>query len=42
MKLKIDKDIIAKAKSCNFSKKCLEDFDSSLCCDVTEKCSNFL
>jgi len=42
MTLKIDKNIIDKVKTCNFAKKCLEDFDSALCCDIVEKCSTFL
>lgn len=42
MALNIDKDIIDKAKNCIFAKMCLENFDSTLCCDIVEQCTAFL
>lgn len=38
----MDKDIIDTVKTCNFARKCLEDFDNALCCDIIKECSTFL
>ncbi len=40
--MKIDIDITNKAVTCNFSKKCLEDMDTSLCCEIVERKPLFL
>ena len=42
MTLKIDKDTIDTVKTCKFAKKCLEDFDNALCCEIVKECSTFL
>jgi len=42
MKVDIDIGIINNTETCKFGNKCLEEFDTSLCCDILTEGSNYL
>lgn len=42
MKVDIDIEHFNRTKTCRFAKKCLEDFDSSLCCEIIKECTHYL
>lgn len=42
MKVEFGIEITNMAVACKFGQRCLEEFDSSLCCEITKEGSNFL
>lgn len=42
MKVEIDGEHYSRSKTCHFDHKCLEEFDSSLCCNITGEGSHYL
>jgi hypothetical protein len=42
MKIEIGKEHSDRTKTCKFDQKCLEEFDSSLCCNIIKEGPHYL
>jgi len=42
MKVEIDEEHSKRTTTCKFDQKCLEEFDSSLCCNILKKGPHYL